>query len=80
MPDEKEHKQDRYDLMSGDKVLFTGTYEACKAEWQRRHEQERKTFHERKFQRQLRWQERGAKDDDRERCYIDTAGNSLGGN
>lgn len=69
MSDEnQERKEGLYDLMSGDKVIFTGSYEACKAEWQRRHEQERKRFHEQNFQRQLRWQERGAKDDERERC------------
>jgi len=66
MADEKEkRKEDRYDLMCGDKVIFSGSYEACKQEWQRRHEQSRKRFHDRNAELQRRWQERGARDDER---------------
>ena len=69
MPDnEKEKKQDIWELKSGDKVIFVGTYEDCKAEWQRLHEKQRKEFHDKKADRQLKWQQRGGKDDERDRC------------
>lgn len=65
MPNEKEQL---YQLLEGDKVLFVGSYEECKAEWQRRHEKERKAFHDQNAERQIRWQQRGGKDDERDRC------------
>lgn len=62
---EETKRAPKYQLMSGDKVLFTGSYEACKQEWQRRYEQAQKQFHDRNAELQRRWEERGARDDER---------------
>jgi len=69
MPDEKEQKPELWELVNGkNEVIFVGTYEAVNQEWQRRHEKERKRFHDRNAQRQIRWEQRGMQDDERDRC------------
>ena len=69
MPDEKEQKPELWELVNGkNEVIFVGTYEAVNQEWQRRHEKEHKRFHDRNAQRQIRWEQRGMQDDERDRC------------
>ena len=66
MPDEKEQKPELWELVNGkNEVVFVGTYEAVKQEWQRRHEKGRRRFHDLNAELQRRWEERGARDDER---------------
>jgi hypothetical protein len=64
-----ESQPKRYGLFNGKgEMVFSGSYEACKAEWQRRHEDRKRLVHQENFNRQLRWRERGCRDDERGRC------------
>lgn len=63
-----ESQSKRYGLFNGKgEMVFSGSYEACKAEWQRRHENRQKEFHAANFERQQRWKNRGGRDDERDR-------------
>ncbi|MBX3150378.1 hypothetical protein KF728_09540 [Candidatus Obscuribacterales bacterium] len=48
-------------------MTFRGSYEACKAEQQRRYNAYIKARANANLERQLRWQQRGGRDDDRDR-------------
>jgi hypothetical protein len=64
-----ESQSKRYGLFNAKgEMVFSGSYEACVAEWQRRHEDREKKFHNENFNRQLRWRERGCRDDERGSC------------
>lgn len=64
-----ESQPKRYGLFNGKgEMVFSGSYEACKAEWQRRHEDREKQVQSANFDRQMRWKQRGGRDDERDRC------------
>lgn len=68
MSSAKESQSKRYGLFNAKgEMVFSGSYEACKLEWQRRHEQREKQVHQANFERHMRWKERGGRDDERDR-------------
>ena len=68
MPDDdKKPKPDRWVLKLNDVVVFRGTFLEVQAEWQRRHEKIVRENADRKAARQRNWEQRGGKDDERDR-------------
>lgn len=55
-----------WEIVNGDgDVVFVGSYEAVMQEMQRRHEERQRRIHDRNAELQWRWEERGARDEDR---------------
>lgn len=48
-------------------LIFSGSYEACKAQRQRRHEDNRRAIADQNAERQRRWEQQGGRDDLRDR-------------
>lgn len=66
MVEDKDKTEEVWGLYEDGNLVFKGSKKACEIEWQRRHKEQQRAYHDRNAARQRRWERDGARDDDRD--------------